>query len=139
MTAPLKPVKLSLTANPENLKKVRQLITTTAENLKLNEKTTAGIILAVDEVCSNIIRHGYKGDDSCNISVSVSTETSPFRLVIEIQDTGKSFNLEKAKPRDVKEVKPGGLGVYIVKQVMDDVQYKTSDDGTNHIKLIKNL
>lgn len=132
-----KPIHLRIASHAKNLKQVRQMLGDVAGRLEIPRHDTADIILAVDEVCANIIRHGYENDPTKKISLSVTPY--PEQLVIEISDSGISFDITRARPRNLEEIKPGGLGVCIIKKVMDHVAYNTTQDGVNHMKLIKKI
>ncbi len=132
-----KPIQLSVTSHPENLKQIRCLMADVTTVLDLSKEEVSSLILAVDEVCSNIIRHGYNNDHTRQISLTITPAHE--QLCIKIVDDGLSFDPNTAVPRDPDEIKPGGLGIFIVKQVMDLVEYETTDKGLNTIKLVKKL
>lgn len=132
-----KPESVTVKSHPQSLKQIRTLITDVTCRLAIPSNTAGNIILAVDEVCSNIIRHGYKNDTEQKIRLTI--HCSPNQLIIEILDSGACFDLTLAEPRDPADIKPGGLGVYIIKQVMDDVEYGQTNTGLNRTRLIKNL
>ena len=131
------PFHLNVKSHPESLKRIRTLVTDAVLGFGVPDKETASIILAVDEVCSNIIRHGYGNDASQEISVTVFPQAD--ELVIQIFDSGVPFDINTAAPRDPTEIKPGGLGIYIIKQVMDRVEYGKTKAGLNRTRLIKKL
>ena len=133
----MKPIHLTVKSHPQSLKQIRHLMTDVTQRLSICKNETASIILAVDEVCSNIMRHGYKNDTENEIFLTILA--SPEELIIQIVDKGINFDISKAVPRDPGDVKPGGLGIYIIKQVMDRVEYGKTDTGFNQTRLIKNL
>ncbi len=132
-----KPVHLTVTSHPECLKQIRSLMTDVSGSLKLGQKETADIILAVDEACSNIMRHGYHNDTSRQIHLTIRREKD--ELIIQVVDDGECFDISEAKARNPEDVHPGGLGIYIIKQVMDRVEYDKTDTGHNKTRLIKKL
>jgi anti-sigma regulatory factor (Ser/Thr protein kinase) len=105
--------------------------------ISLAGQEPGSIILAVDEACSNIIKHSCKNDDTRTIDLSVRLKSNA--LIISIVDDGILFGVDELKSRDLKEVKPGGLGLHIIKQVMDTVVYSCTPEGFNKIKMIKKL
>lgn len=131
------PFHLTAVSGPKGLEQIRHLVRKSAGMVRLTENETASLILAVDEVCSNIIRHGYKKDLERKIDLSILIGTNSFQ--IEIIDDGLSFDLTSAQPKDPMDLKPGGLGIYIIKQVMDKIKYSTDDAGRNKTTLIKKL
>ncbi|MDA3916657.1 MAG: SpoIIE family protein phosphatase [Deltaproteobacteria bacterium] len=133
----IKPVCLSIKSHPENLRQIRNLINKTLLKTKLSKQNSQNIILAVVEACSNIIKHGYKNDYNQKIDLTVNVEANI--LTISIIDKGLKFDINSFEPRDVSKVKPGGLGVHIIKQVMDTVEYTQTSQGFNKIKMVKKL
>ncbi|MBU1196842.1 MAG: ATP-binding protein [Proteobacteria bacterium] len=132
-----KPIHLNIKSHPRNLARIRKEISNAAAVTNLSEEIISSIILAVDETCSNIIRHSYKNNPDCRINLTI--ELTRESICITIRDNGAEFDICSAQPRDVTDVKPGGLGIYIIKQVMDNVEYCRTKDGYNQIKLIKKL
>lgn len=132
-----KPIHLNIKSHPKNLAQIRKQILNAASETNLPEEITGSIILAVDETCSNIIRHSYNNNHDCQIDLSI--EVTPETFCITIMDNGTEFDICAAEPRDVTEVKPGGLGIYLIKQIMDSVEYCRTENGYNQIKLIKKL
>jgi len=103
----------------------------------LSKDDSGCIILAVDEACSNIIKHSYKNDYNQKIDLTIKLEKT--LLTISITDTGIRFDKNSIKTRNIDEIKPGGLGLYIINQVMDIVEYYCTAEGFNKIKMIKKL
>ncbi len=92
---------------------------------------------SVDEACSNIIEHGYNHKDgSITIKAIVKNEC----LVIELVDQGKSFDPKQVKRPNLKKYidtrKKGGLGVFIMRKLLDDIDYRATKD-CNILRLIK--
>jgi len=132
-----KSIDLSIKSHPENLKRVRSLITSALLITRISEQDSQNIILAVVEACANIIKHGYKNDYNQKIDLFIKLETKS--LTISIIDNGSKFDINTIEPRDVYEIKPGGLGIHIIKQVMDIVEYSQTPQGLNKIKMVKKL
>lgn len=130
--------KLSITASTENLSEVRNFVAEHAKSHGFNKQQIADIRLSVDEAITNIIRHAYMGDDSNNIDIEVSLEEDQF--CIHLQDTGKTFKMNKfTEPdieRKIKEKKRGGMGLYLIHSLMDDVSYSRSN-GINEMVMCK--
>ena len=133
----LEPIHLSVMSHPKNLKHIRNLMADITLKTCLSKKDSGSIILAVDEACSNIIRHSYENDYNRKIDLTVKLNTNS--LTISIVDDGIKFDINSIKPRDTSLLKPGGLGIYIIKQIMDTVEYSRTTEGFNKIKMIKKL
>lgn len=95
---------------------------------KLDEMQSELIILALDEACTNIIRHAYQGRSNCPISLSMDTQ--PDRIVCVIRDFGKSCDPEKIRSRELDDFRPGGLGVRIMQTAFDEVHFQPCESGT---------
>jgi anti-sigma regulatory factor (Ser/Thr protein kinase) len=113
------------------------VITDAISKTDLSKKESTNIILAVDEACSNIIKHSYKNDHNRKIDLSIRQETNS--LVISVLDDGIKFDINSIEARKIDEIKPGGLGIHIIKQVMDTVEYSHTPDGFNKIKMVKQI
>ncbi|GHU60909.1 hypothetical protein AGMMS49975_30050 [Clostridia bacterium] len=127
--------KLTVCAKSDQLDTVLNFI----ENglLNLCAKKTNALILAAEEVFVNIVKYAYDGEDG-EVTVSMSSEDT--RTLIRFSDRGKPFNpLEEIEPPDVsasvKTKKMGGLGMYMVKNIADDVTYEYSE-GQNILTII---
>lgn len=131
----LKPVRINIVSHPENLKRIRNQMKDITSRAGFSQKDSGIIILAVDEACSNIIKHGYDNDHNRKIDLTVSLETD--RLIISIIDNGIKFDINEIEPEDQSRLKPGGLGLFIIKQVMDKVEYGSTSQGYNKLKMIK--
>jgi anti-sigma regulatory factor (Ser/Thr protein kinase) len=128
---------MRIVSHPKNLKSVRHAVKDIISRTCLSKEDSGCIILAVDEACSNIIKHGYKNDFTQKIDLSFKLETNI--LTISILDKGIHFEIDSLKARDIDKIKPGGLGIYIIHQVMDIVEYSRTSEGFNKIKMVKKL
>ena len=99
------------------------------------------IALAVDEACTNVIKHAYRFDASKRITVTITPGNGIFE--VSIIDTGKQFNPDAIETPDMKEYlthfKKGGLGVYLMKTLMDKVEYSIQPGKRNEVRLVKYL
>ena len=131
------PYQISITSHPKNLIDIRHTVSSALEQCRLSSEECGQIVLAVDEACSNIIRHGYQHDYTQKIDVSIGV--SKEQLTITIVDNGIEFDINSIEKRDLSEVKPGGLGIYIIHHTMDTVDYSRTEDGRNRLHLTKGL
>jgi len=128
---------LKLDAVPENLDTVLDFVNTELKAIDCHAKTQNQIAIAVEEVFVNIAHYAYNPEVG-PARVCVSLSGGELRLVFE--DSGKPYNpLEKADP-DITasaEDRPiGGLGVFMVKKIMDTVDYQY-DNGLNRLTMTK--
>lgn len=129
--------EINIEAKHENLDKVMDFINSGLEKNKYSPTALNEIDIAVEEIFINIANYAYESG-SGNVTVSVSGED---KTVIRFEDTGKPYNpLEQETPnleKSPEEREIGGLGVFLVKKIMDNVEY-TRVDGKNILILTKN-
>ena len=133
----IKPIHMKVVSHPENLKQIRKKMSDVTSKAGFSKEEAGSIILAVDEACSNVIKHSYKHDHTQEIEVNISFKENC--LTISITDSGIKFDKNAVKKRDITEVRPGGLGLYIIENVMDSVDYYCTKDGCNNLKMTKKL
>lgn len=135
--------RLKLPANSENLDIIRKFISGIAENMGFSEEEIYQIELAVDEACSNVIRHAYVGKANEKDSILVTVKTKPKQIIISIADTGIGFNPNSIKTPNMdeylKRMKPGGLGLHLIKTLMDEVSFRIKPGVRNEVKMTKKL
>ena len=136
------PVSLSVLNKLENLILISEFIKETMTSWGLDENLIFDVHLAVDEACTNIIQYAYPDDQEGVIDIVCTlTQTS---FVITIKDYGQPFDpltLEDPtvdKPLEERGV--GGLGVYFMKQLMDELHYHYKEaDGYEKLTLVKHI
>jgi|YNPNPStandDraft_1061719.scaffolds.fasta_scaffold10411_2 anti-sigma regulatory factor (Ser/Thr protein kinase) len=121
------PVLLDIPADPHVLFLVRAVVERLAKKAGLEEDRINRLVQAVDEACTNIIRHGYGGPSHERISMRLlwSGET----LEVQIRDFAPFPDPEALRPRDLGEVRPGGLGLHFILAGADEVKYEVPEDG----------
>ncbi len=118
-------VRLEIASQPELLAGARALIAAMAQCCRFSEIQCGQISLAVDEALCNIIKHGYNCREDERIWISISIiETKPKSIKIVIEDTAEQIEVTEIRSRDLDDVRPGGLGVHIIKEIMDVVEYE---------------
>lgn len=131
--------QLKVTAEERHLAEIRDFVQEVGEKLLIPQKILANTKLAVDEACTNVVKHGYKGSSGF-IEIVITGNGREFSIAIH--DTGKSFDLRNVKSPDLKMYvetrKRGGLGVFIMNQLMDEVRYRAGHDG-NVLTMVKRL
>ena len=130
-------VKIEIPSDPKYLKIVRCGIGHLCKVSGFPKETRHEITLAVDEAVSNIIKHAY--ERKYNKPIIVNCKLLDDRIEIVLRDFGLKANLKKIKSRDLKEVKPGGLGVHIIQSIMDVVIYDNTIENGNQLILAKYL
>jgi serine phosphatase RsbU (regulator of sigma subunit)/anti-sigma regulatory factor (Ser/Thr protein kinase)/transposase len=132
--------QLKVTAEERHLVEIRDFVQDVGEKLLIPQKILANTKLAVDEACTNVVKHGYKGEPGGFIEIVITGNGREFSIAIH--DTGKGFDLRNVKSPDLKMYvetrKRGGLGVFIMNQLMDEVRYRAGHDG-NVLTMVKRL
>jgi anti-sigma regulatory factor (Ser/Thr protein kinase) len=86
----------------------------------------------------NVIQHAYKGDYSGEIELEILNNGN--RLLFRVKDHAAPIDLECVKPRDLDEVRPGGLGTHFIKEIMDECVMGHLEGGTgNYLEMIKKI
>jgi serine/threonine-protein kinase RsbW len=133
--------ELRVKSKTENLSEIRDFVSTNAEKAGIEPSTIDNIILAVDEACTNIIKHAYKLSPQGEIIIKIDYDDEKF--IITIIDYGKSFEPESIPQPDLRkyyrEHRVGGLGMYLMKSLMDDVKYTSVPGQYNQVLLRKNI
>lgn len=91
--------------------------------------------LAFDEAFTNIQQHAYRRQDKGPVSIEI--KVSPEQLEFRFEDHGESFDPSEVQPPDLDLPSEGGLGVWLIRQVMDEFIYYSEEDGKNVLRLIK--
>lgn len=133
---------ITLDADFDNLDEIRDFVGEAASQVGFSDKEIYSIQLAADEASSNIIEHAYAGVQGGKIKIECIIFEGGLKIVM--QDQGKSFNPSSVPEPNVKadlsERKIGGLGMYLMRKLMDEVIYESSNDGTgNTLTMIKRI
>jgi serine/threonine-protein kinase RsbW len=140
MTPNAPSASLCVAAQLENLAVIRRFVEDAMTALGIDPATIASTVLAVDEAASNIITHGYQGQPG-NIEIDVQREKST--LVVSLRDRAPPFDLTSVPTPDLavplEERVVGGLGIHLIRQMMDKVICRMTPQGGNELLLIKRL
>jgi len=122
------------------LSDVREFVDERAVSFGFSDKEVSEITLAVDEACTNVIKHAYKGNPDTEFEVKIIASGSEFQIVV--RDWGDSFKPEQVPIPDIrtktKRHKAGGLGIFLMKKLMDTVEYQ-GKEASNEVRLIRYL
>jgi serine/threonine-protein kinase RsbW len=133
--------KITIACDPKQLPKVRKFVGEVLSENQLEEVQTHKLILAVDEICANLIIHANKSDASKELKVSVNVLRGK-KVTFTIRDTGQSFDFGKYKEPTMDEVvktrRRGGLGLILVRRIMDKIEF-TTEKNYNICRLVKKL
>lgn len=113
--------RLRFPAQADQLKKARSVVREAGRAVGCSPESIDLIVLAVDEACANIIRHAYGPGRVGDIVLELFR--TPEDLCIRLTDFADSVDKSRIKCREVNEVRPGGLGVYLIQEIMDSFHF----------------
>jgi sigma-B regulation protein RsbU (phosphoserine phosphatase) len=119
---------IDLPSKPESCKHCRNFVEAWSRLAGFSDIERGQIVLALDEAFTNIIKHTYKGE--AHHLVQVRAEVNKETLVFRIRDYGPQLELGKLKGRALDDVKPGGLGLHLLKATFPDIKYTACEPGT---------
>ena len=127
---PKKKYSFTLKSNLSELEKLCQEMEKLGQKLGLTKKCVFEINLALDELFTNIISYGFEDDDEHEIKVTLTPQNET--LCLSIEDDGLPFNPIEAEEPDlectVEDCKIGGLGIHLIRNLMDDICYERCGD-----------
>jgi serine/threonine-protein kinase RsbW len=132
---------LQVPSNTENLAMIRDFVNGIGMRAGLPASEVANLEMAVDEACANVIEHAYGPEVTKEVSVkaTINDET----VQIDVVDTGKGFDPGEISQLNldqlVAERKSGGLGMRLMKTLMDEVHYEIIPGQKNELRMIKRL
>jgi len=126
------------TSCPDELSDIRQNMKAICRQVEFSEEETNAIVLAIDEACTNIIRYAYKDCRDGIVHIDVSTDGH--QVIFRLYDFAKHVSEDCLKIKTSSPLKPGGLGVMLMREVMDSVEFiHTKKCKGNILEMKKNL
>lgn len=129
----------TLPARLESLALISEFVVAAAQAAELDEHAVWQVQLAVDEAATNIIQYAYDLDQ--NGQITVETELNNEYLTIRLHDSGRGFDPNDVPPPDMQspleQRQVGGLGLYLMNQLMDEVQFSFDPGSCNVVTLRK--
>jgi len=133
-------LRASFSAILTNLAGIRCFVEQAARHWQVPEMATGDVVQAVDEAATNIILHGYAGQEGL---VEVEMEHQDNVLVVRLRDQAPQFDPTTISSPDLRlgleQRRPGGLGIYFIRQLVDRMQYRIPAQGGNELTLVKLL
>jgi serine/threonine-protein kinase RsbW len=131
--------ELVVKSTTDNLALIRDFTKSAAQKCGFTEETIDKIALAVDEACTNVIKHAYKFSPEGDIIVNINVNHS--KMTVSITDHGSNFDPSLVPEPDVKKYyrqhKIGGLGIYLMRKLMDEVNFNSVAGSKNQVVLVK--
>jgi len=132
---------LQVPSSTENLALIREFVSSAATQAGFDAKEVAKLELAVDEACANVIEHAYGHDVSKEVIVRAKLDENEFS--IDIEDTGKGFDPAQVNQEELEQLiskrRTGGLGMRLMKTLMDEVRYEIEPGKKNALHMSKRL
>jgi|TARA_B100000749_G_scaffold218681_1_gene173703 serine/threonine-protein kinase RsbW len=126
--------------NSASLKEVRTFSRDVFEKINLDQDLKDELVLAIAEAAQNIVKHGYKGIEETSDRMEIKISLNEDQLEIGFYDKGKPVVPENIQHRKLDDIKPGGLGTFFIKQIMDGAVFKKDQqDWVNHLVLTKKI
>ena len=123
-----------------NLKEVRIFSRNVFEKINLPQEQKDELVLAIAEAAQNIVKHAYKGVEETTDTMQIKISLKDEDLEIGFFDKGKPVVPENIQHRKLDDIKPGGLGTFFIKQIMDVAVFKKDQKGwVNHLILTKKI
>ena len=123
-----------------SLKEVRTFSRDVFEKINLPQDQKDELVLAIAEAAQNIVKHGYKGVGATSDKMEIKISLKDGNLEIGFFDKGKPVVPENIQHRKLDDIKPGGLGTFFIKQIMDEAVFKKDQKGwVNHLILTKKI
>jgi anti-sigma regulatory factor (Ser/Thr protein kinase) len=119
--------KFVFTSHSGRMAEVRHSARVFLKKCDFDESSIELLVLGLDEACTNIIRHAYGQDEK---PVRLEMERLQDRIRFVLRDYGRRCDPKCIRSRPLEDVRPGGVGVYIIRQVFDFVKYEPRRRGT---------
>tara|TARA_B100000029_G_scaffold258475_1_gene255136 strand:- start:167 stop:580 length:414 start_codon:yes stop_codon:yes gene_type:complete len=123
-----------------SLKEVRVFSREVFEKINIQQEQKDELVLAIAEAAQNIVKHGYKGVENTTDKMQIKISLKNNELEIGFFDKGKPVVPGNVQHRKLDDIKPGGLGTFFIKQIMDEAVFKKDQKGwVNHLVLTKRI
>lgn len=127
----LEVMNISMSANPEFVSVLRLTVSGIASRIGFSVDEIEDIKVSLSEACTNSIKHSK--EETFQVKFYIYED----RLSIEVKDDGIGYDLDSIPTPDLKNPKTSGLGLFIIKTLMDEVEIKTCEDCGSYIKMTK--
>ena len=133
-----KALRLTVRSDPKLLSSIRSLVRGWVESWDIDQKTADDVVLAIDEACTNAIRHAYEGRYDGSVELTLHAEADHFEF--RVSDQGLPCPPECAErrplhPPEIDDLQPGGLGIQLIHKVFDEVNFCPGVSGGNCITM----
>ncbi|MFA7235332.1 MAG: ATP-binding protein [Phycisphaeraceae bacterium] len=132
-------IEICVTSEARHLCVIRAAVGAAAAKMGFEQGVCGQMMLAVDEAVTNVIRHGYGNAADKPIWVRMKPTDAHGRpgFTIVVDDLAKQVDPGTICGRDLDDVRPGGLGVHIIRKIMDEVEYSRREGGGMRLLMSK--
>ncbi len=120
---------------------IRDFVGNIGERAGMSPTELAKLELAVDEACANVIEHAYGSDVTQEVTVRAVFDEDVLQIFVE--DSGRHFDPTRVPSEDLRtlvaERRTGGLGLQLMKSLMDEVHYEITPGQKNQLRMVKRL
>jgi len=124
-------LELRFPAQADRMILVRETVRRAAYFCGFDEPDTRDIVLAVGEACQNVILHSYTGREDGYVVLGILRGAD--RLILRVTDFGPAVDPTLVKPRDLRDLRPGGLGTHFIRELMDTADFSPAPDGVGNV------
>ncbi len=121
------PHRYTFEARAGNLEGLRGYVDGVLRTMTCPDRLRDQLVLAVNEACMNIIQHGYGGDTRDAITLQILNNDGI--LEFRVEDAAPRVDPARIKPRELTDIRPGGLGTHFIREIMDEVDYQVPEHG----------
>jgi serine/threonine-protein kinase RsbW len=132
---------LKLPGKTDNLELIRNFVSAVARKVGFGDDDISKIELSVDEACTNVIEHAHHRDARRDLDLAIKIDCE--KLAVVVTDHGEGFRFKDVQVPDMKtyiaELRVGGLGIFLMKTLMDEVEYHSKPGLKNEVRMVKYL
>ncbi len=129
-------LEMRFPAKAERLCLVRAVVKRAAEAVGCNDELGEKLVIAVNEACMNVIQHAYQGNGTGDVVLEISNNES--QILFRLVDFADPIDLDKVKSRELDDIRPGGLGVHFISEIMDEFNMGHLEEGNgNYLEMKK--
>jgi len=129
--------RVHLLSRADILKPLRSLVRELSRKQGCNEDNLDCMVMAINEACMNVIQHAYGDNEEGEIVIEFLKDNN--ELIVRIYDFAEKVDSNTIRSRNLDDVRPGGIGVHIINEVMDEVEYKEGPDGVGNLLELRKI
>lgn len=128
---------IKIESDPECLQDAREFLRTVCLEANLSERVTKRVVQATDEAVTNIVNHAQMTDDDGQVEIQVDISSVRLRVMIRDHTNGTSMDLCSDQGTSIEEAKRHKLGIFLIQQIMDEINYTFKKGFQNDLEMIR--